>query len=313
MADASPPPARRSRGWIRAAALLGVALANPVARPTILIGVPFLALALALGLKRAGVVVAAALWMLFVVSGNPGDGVWYVERGWALMAGGCFAALTLRRPKASFSGRALLALAVGAGATGLFLGLRHGAWEALTWAVRDRMIDGVATAIEAWRLMRGGEAVPPGLVSAIYRTVEVQTAVFPALVGIASMAGLGVAWWLYVRLSSGSDQGLSPVREFRFNDHLVWLFIGGLALLVIRWGDALASVGANAVVFMGALYALRGAAVIMFLSGGLSLFGYVLVALGLLFVPPLVLLGALVVGIGDTWLDVRSRAGSVAA
>ena len=313
MPEASPPSGRRSRGWVRAAALLGVALANPVARPTILIGVPFLALALVVGTRRAGVVLASLLWVLFVVSGNPGDGVWYVERGWALMAGGCFAALTLRRPNASFSGRALLAVAAGTGAAGLFLGLRSGAWEALRWAVRDRMMDGVGTAIEAWRLMRGGAAVPPALVSAVYRTVEVQTAVFPALVGIASMAGLGVAWWLYVRLSSGSDQGLRPVRDFRFNDHLVWLFIGGLLLLVIRWGDTLAGVGANAVVFMGALYALRGAAVIMFLSGGLSLFGYVLIGLGLLFVPPFVLVGALVVGIGDTWLDVRSRAGSLAA
>jgi hypothetical protein len=150
-------------------------------------------------------------------------------------------------------------------------------------------------------------------VSAVYRTVEVQAAVFPALLGIASMASLGVAWWLYVRLSSGSDQGLGPLRDFRFNDHLVWLFIAGLVLVVIRWGDALAGVGANAVVFMGALYALRGAAVIMFLSGGLSLFGYVLVGLGLLFVPPLVLVGALVVGIGDTWLDVRNRTRSRAA
>jgi len=311
--EASSSPRRRPRGWIRAAALLGVALANPVASPTILVGVPFLALALALGLRRFGVAVAAVFWMLFVVSGNPGDGVWYVERGWALIAGGCFAALTFRRPDEPFSVRALLALAVGAGATGLFLGLRGGAWEALRWAVRDRMIDGVATVIDAWQVMRGGEAVSPALVSTLYRTVELQAAVFPALVGIASMAGLGVAWWLYVRLSSGSDQGLRPVRDFRFNDHLVWLFIGGLLLLVIRWGDALASVGANAVVFMGALYALRGAAVIMFLSGGLSVLGYVLVALGLIFVPPLVFMGALVVGIGDTWLDVRSKVGTLTA
>lgn len=313
MPEASPPPRRRTRGWIRAAALFGVALANPVGSPMILVGVPFLALALTLGLRRVGVVVAAALAMLFVVNGNPADGVWYVERGWALIAGACFAALTLRRPHASFSWRALVALAVGAGATGLFLALRGGAWEALSWAVRDRMVDGVGSAIEAGRILRGGEAVSPALVSALYRTAELQAAVFPALVGIASMAGLGVAWWFYVRLSSGSDQALRPVRDFRFNDHLVWIFIGGLLLLVIRWGDALAGVGANAVVFMGALYALRGAGVIMFLSGGLSVFGYVLVALGLVFVPPLVLLGALLVGIGDTWLDVRSKVGSLAA
>jgi hypothetical protein len=118
---------------------------------------------------------------------------------------------------------------------------------------------------------------------------------------------------VYVRLSSGSDQGVGPLRDFRFNDHLVWVFITGLVLVLPRWGEALARVGANAVVFMGLLYAVRGAAVIMFLSGGLSLLGYVLLVFGLLFVSPLVLMGALVIGLGDTWLDVRSKAGSEAA
>jgi hypothetical protein len=127
------------------------------------------------------------------------------------------------------------------------------------------------------------------------------------------MAALGVAWWAYVRLSSGSDQGVGPLREFRFNDHLVWVFITGLLLILPRWGDLVVRVGANAVVFMGALYAVRGGAVILFLSGGLSLLGYVLLVFGLLFVPPLVLMGALVIGLGDTWLDVRSKAGSKAA
>ena len=131
--------------------------------------------------------------------------------------------------------------------------------------------------------------------------------VFPALLGLSSMAALGVAWWVYVRLSSGSDQGVGPLRDFRFNDHLVWVFIAGVVLLLTPWEDILARVGANTVVFMGALYALRGAAVILFLSGGLSLFGYVMLIFGLIFLPPLVLTGAMVIGIGDTWLDVRRR------
>lgn len=175
------------------------------------------------------------------------------------------------------------------------------------------MGEGVATAMEALRLLRGGGALPPALVTAVYETVEIQASVFPALLGITSMAALGVAWWGYVRLSSGSDQGLGPLRDFRFNDHLVWVFITGLVLILPRWGEIVARVGANAVVFMGALYAVRGAAVILFLSGGLSLLGYVLLVFGLLFVPPLVLMGALVIGLGDTWLDVRSKAGSGAA
>lgn len=288
-------------------------LATSVAQPTVLLGVPFVALGIALGVRRAGVFALSVLALLIVVSGGPRDGVWYVERGWALLAGGCFAAYTLRRPGTAFSTRALGSVAIAGGLTAAFLGGRAGAWSSVHWAIQDRLAEGVGTAMEAWRLMRGGEALPPALVSAVYRTVEAQVAVFPALLGIASMAGLGVAWWLYVRLTSGDDQGLGPLRDFRFNDHLVWLFIGGLLLLVMRWGDSLAGLGANTVVFMGALYALRGAAVIMFLSGGLSLFGYVLVAFGLVFVPPLVLTGAMVVGIGDTWLDVRGRAGTLAA
>lgn len=301
------------RGWPRAAALFGIMLATSVVQPSVLLGVPFLALVLTMGARKASLLAASFLAVLVVTTGGPRDGVWYVERGWALLAGGCFAALTLRRPGTSFSGRALTAVGGATAGVAIFCLVRAGTWAPIRWAIQARLSSAADTALQAWRTMSGGDALPPSLVSAIYQTVEAQSAVFPALLGIASMAGLGVAWWLYVRLSSGDDQGLRPLREFRFNDHLVWLFIGGLVLLLLRWGGALAGVGVNTVVFMGALYALRGAAVIMFLSGGLSVFGYVLVALGLVFVPPLVLTGAMVVGIGDTWLDVRSRAGTLTA
>ena len=60
-------------------------------------------------------------------------------------------------------------------------------------------------------------------------------------------------------------------------------------------------------VFMGALYALRGSAVFMFISGGLSVFGYVMLAIALVLAAPVVLGVAMVVGIGDTWFDVRAR------
>ena len=106
---------------------------------------------------------------------------------------------------------------------------------------------------------------------------------------------------------------MSSLTEFRFPDVLVWVLIAGVALLVVPLADGAARVGSNLVFFMGALYAVRGAAVIMFLSGGLSFFGYVLLALGLVLVPPLVLTGALVIGIGDTWLDVRTRVRDLAA
>lgn len=275
--------------------------------------VPFVALALVLGFRRTSVAIVAGLSVVLVMGGGMRDGLWYVERAWTFVVAGCFVGLTLRRPAASFTRRALAALGVSAAFMGGMLALRSGAWEALDWAVTDRMVAGVSMLLDGLRVIRGGEALSPALVTAFYETVEAQALVFPAMTGIATMAGLAVAWWLYQRLTTGDDQAVGPLREFRFNDHLVWLFIGGLVLLVLRWGDSLARVGSNAVVFMGALYALRGAAVVMFISGGLSLVGYVLLGFGLLFVSPVVLGGAMIIGIGDTWLDIRAKAQALAA
>ncbi len=81
----------------------------------------------------------------------------------------------------------------------------------------------------------------------------------------------------------------------------------GLLLVVAQWGDALVRVGSNAVVFMSVLYALRGAAVFIFVSGGLSLFGCLTFAIVFLLGAPLLVGVAVLLGIGDTWLDLRAR------
>jgi hypothetical protein len=314
---APPSPAdhtsvRVSPGWPRAAGLLLVALVTSVAQPSVLVALPYLALGLILGVHRPRVMLVGMLAAIVAFVSLPQDGGWYLERGWALLVGGWFAALTLRRPHAPFSHRALGSVAGAALVSAVVLAIRSGAWQAVEWVVQDRMVRAISGFLDAARLMRGGKGLPPALVTTIYEAVDKQIAVFPAMLGLASVAALGVAWWAYVRLTTGNDQAVGPLRYFRFNDHLVWVFIGGVLLLVLRAG-AFARVGANAVVFMGALYAVRGAAVILFMSGGLSFFGYVLLVFGMLFVPPLILTGALVVGIGDTWLDVRKRLGSTRA
>jgi hypothetical protein len=57
----------------------------------------------------------------------------------------------------------------------------------------------------------------------------------------------------------------------------------------------------------GALYALRGVAVLAFVSGGVSMFSYVAFAVLLVLVPPVILGTAALIGVGDTWLDLRAR------
>jgi hypothetical protein len=190
----------------------------------------------------------------------------------------------------------------------LVLSARPGSWQALDWSVSDRMRSGMSAGVEAVRVMfRDSGALSPTALAAVQRSVEFQAQVFPAFLGLASLASLGVAWWLYVRLGRGRVMALAPLREFRFNDHLVWVFIAGLALLIAGPTGAWGRAGSNAVVFMGALYALRGLAVLVFGTGGLSFAQAAVFLVGMMFVAPIILGVTLFVGLGDTWLDLRNR------
>lgn len=307
-------PSPEGNGWLRAAGLLLAALVLSVVRPGVLIGLPFLLLVVFLPDRASGrmlpLLVAGVVAVLIVAGTGPRDGMWYLERGWAALVGGWFLALTLRWPGSGFFPRALGAVVGAFAVAGLVFGVTPRAWSVADWMVADRMRAGAATALSAVRTFGGGDAIPGDLPDAIYSTVESQGVVFPALLGLASVAALGVAWWGWVRLAHGSDGGIGSLRGFRFHDQLVWIFVAGLALVLVGGGGGWERLGTNAVVFMGALYTLRGAAVLLFMSGGLSPGLSVLLAVAFIFVAPVLIAGTLVVGLGDTWIDLRERAGA---
>ncbi len=300
------------RTWPRAAGLLFLTLMLSLfTGPGVLVAFPFLALTMVLGLRRLPAVVAA-VFAMFVAVGVPGrGGLWYFERGWAIVLAGWFVVLTMRWPQSRFFPRALAAVAATTVLVGLLLAIRPGSWSVVDWL----LIEG---------LMRNARVIGQVLITSdpeAYTTAGLNTAyewtaqfgrLFPALLGLSSLSGLAVAWWGYVRLSAGSGLGLGPLRDFRFNDHLVWLFLIGLAMLVFGAGEGWTSGGGNAVVFMGGLYAMRGAAVLLFLSGGLTGLGFLFLIVGMLFLWPVLIPGALLVGVGDTWLDLRSKAQAIA-
>lgn len=306
---AGVPP---GKGWPRAAGLLGVVFATSVVRPSVLVAIPLVMLLARNGLRSLKVAVAAAV-ATAIVAGGERDGVWYAERAWTVLVGGVFLALTMLAPGWTVSGRALASVLAAVVVSGGVLALRTDAWASLDAAISDGVRAGVDTTILALSSLRGEDALAPALTETLYEVADAQAAVFPALVCLGSMAALGVAWWARTRLVGEGDQGLGPLAEFRFNDHLVWLFVAGLLLLVVQGGGAPARLGSNAVVFMGALYALRGAAVFMFVSGGISLLGFVTLVVGLVLAAPILMAMAMVIGIGDTWLDIRSRIRATAA
>jgi len=302
-------------GWPSAAGLFVVVLLTSVfASPGVLIGVPLLLLLAARGFGTVLGGAVAGLVVLIVAGGRGGmeDGLWYAERGWAIVLGGVFTALTLLRPKWRLTARALAATAATAAFVGGVVAIRGGAWARLDAAV-GRLVQGeLDVTVQALTALGGSGTVTQDTLAIMQDLASVRVAVFPALLALESIAALCVAWWARGRLLGDRERGLSPLRDFRFNDHLVWVLVLGLLLLVVQSGAA-ARVGSNALVLMGALYALRGAAVFLFVSGGMSFVWYVVFALLLVLVPPVMLGTAALIGIGDTWLDLRSRTADEAA
>ena len=298
----------RKSDWLRAGVLCILVLLTSTARPSVLVAVPFLLL-VGTNTLRGYAILGATLVAIIIVMVGPYDGMWYLERGWALLLGGCFVGLSIARPKMKISDRALEAVFGALVLAAILMTLMSGAWNIVDWVISDRVRATVAQVIA----LGGSEGLAPALITALYQTAEAQILIFPALTALASMSALLLSWWLFIFFSGRSEEALGSVKNFRFNDHLIWMLVVGLFLLFTRWNEPLQRLGSNAVVFIGALCAVRGAAVIVFITGGFSVLGYAMTLLGLVIVTPIVLGGAVLIGIADIYLDFRKRSEQLAA
>ncbi|MEJ2539759.1 MAG: hypothetical protein P8188_07290 [Gemmatimonadota bacterium] len=295
-----------NREWLRAAALLFAILV--LWDSAALVVVPFMILLSVLPVRRPAAFVVAGLGALLIFGFQSRDsGLWYMELAWTVLVGGWFAALTLRRPDARLLHRGLAAVGASVVVVAAAFLARPGWWGVVDWSVRDELTTGAVQALGILREVQGSEGLPPGFSDTVYGMAEAQANLFPAFLGLATLAGLAVAWWLYARLSLAQDGALAPLRELRFDDQLIWVFIGGLLLVVLTAGEGWTRIGSNTLVFMGVLYVLRGAAVVLFVNGGLSWIGGIVLALAMLLVAPVILGATLLIGLGDTWLDIREK------
>ncbi len=301
----------RERRWLRPLGLFLLVLALGIGHPFILVGVPFILLALVVpgGRLRSLILGLALLILLFPLPGPSAEGLWFAERGWAILAGGWFLALGWALPHRSVLERGLMAVAGALGSAGLIL-LGVGGTARIQTLVEERLRAWAeATGALLGAFSDGGEGEMVGaLVQTMERTAEIQADLFPALLGLATLAALGTAWWLYIRASTGSDAGLGPLARFRFPDPLIWLLIVGLTLvLAFGWEQGWGRAGANLAVFMGGLYTFRGVGVALALSGGLSWPAWLILVGVALLAPPILITGALIIGVGDSWFDLRAR------
>jgi hypothetical protein len=134
---------------------------------------------------------------------------------------------------------------------------------------------------------------------------------FPALLALESLGALALAWALYHRLSRARiGAPLARLRDFRFNDQLVWGVIVGIVFLAVPTLHAYRTVGANLTLFFGTLYAVRGTGVLAWFlrSARPGLVTLVAVALLAALLAPAFALGLGLIGLGDTWEDWRAKA-----
>lgn len=294
---------------IRFGLLAGALLVSPIS-PLLLVLVPLALMLVALRPDDLlALLTGLVLLALAFLSGGAARGTeWFAQRSWPLLLGSGFVVATLLLGRATLLARSLAAICtagVAVAAAGL---LRPSVVAGLdAWMVEQIRL--AAVVLLQWS--HSAAATPEMAESvgqAILRWAEIQQQIYPALLALASLPALAIGWYVLGRLT-GRPETPAPARDFRFSDHLVWLFAGGLALFVLAPGGAFERIGANAAVFMAALYVVRGAAVITWLirESGASAWTWALLALAAILLYPVVLGAAFVFGIGDTWLDVRTR------
>ncbi len=252
--------------------------------------------------REWGWLLGASLWTALGLQPLGGLGA-QVARAGAVLLCGSFLALTLWRPSPLFS-RALVSVAVAAGALVAWM-VRFG----IGWTqVRQAVDHDLGVYQDAARAQWQAAGVPSDVVAQLSGISGTVAQLYPALLAIASVAGLRLAWAWYHRVST-RPLGVPPppFPAFRFSDQLVWGWVVALGLCLLPVPDPAAMVGANLLLLWTTLYGTRGLAVL--LAGAGQVPRSVIVVLGVisLFLLPFVIGGLTLLGLADTWLDFRRR------
>jgi len=228
---------------------------------------------------------------------------WYLERAWALLIGGGFVVATALAPRQTLFVRAATGLALAAATVAVVSAVRPELLADVDWRIAAQY-DRAAVLFEpqADRLA--------GMRQMVEATAAVAKQVYPALLGLASLAALSLAWYAVRRLA-GIEAALGPLRTFRFSDHFAWLLIAGLVLFLLPFGVWADRAGENMMLFMGGLYVLRGLAVLAWIGTAVvsSTWSIALWLVAAILFYPVTVGAAFVMGLSDTWLDLRSRLG----
>ncbi len=329
-----PVTADRERGWggilpaliffLLVPAIGELRVIFPIEQTILLVGPAITACAVIAWLEGgrtwlAAIWLALSAWMLAQPLTGTGE-YDFLARGWAILLAASFGVACVTSSRRSFFPRALAGLALTFGLSGAIVVASNVSSSRVQRTLGDEIDRRMAISsadLEAalsspeWQRFREEHASAAKLLDdgeAFWRRMPDYTSVlFPSLLALESLAALALAWGLFHRISRiRVGPPLSRLREFRFGDQLVWGLLAGLAIVVTPSLEGMRAFGYNLLLFFGALYALRGVAVITWILTPRRLALVLLVILGIVFWPFMLPI-ALGLGIGDTWLDWRSR------
>ena len=321
---------------------------------TAMLLVAVLASSMIVGWRHGGKASLAVTWLLLAVAlivwpaGAPAGGSssvalsWAVTgansysllaRGWTLILAASFGLICLFGAARPFISRALATLAVAASLAFVLVLISPGGPTRVTGTMA---VEYARRNDESIAQIRAGASTEPWKKKvdsspAIQRLNEMaedqlrdiprwSSLLVPAVLALESLVAMALAWALYHRLNRMPiGPPLGRLRDFRFNDQLVWgVAVGASIYLLPAFAEA-KNTGLNILVFFGTLYVLRGLGILGWISKGrvgrlvFAIIGsFVLAvmladALGFLISPlfPIAAL-AFALGLGDTWLDWRA-------
>lgn len=278
------------------------------------------------GWIKGGRFVLPMIWVVIAVvllaspAGPPQGAYSGMARGWTLLIGAAFGLTSIVASAEAFFPRALSALAVSmALGFGIVLVSQGGTGRvsaAMTGELNRRIDESNKSLRDAasqpeWKAML---AKSPGL-QRLTEDSEAQLAaipkwsamLMPALLALESLVALAIGWAFYHRMS---DVAIGPVlgklKDFRFNDQLVWGVAVGASIYLLKAFEEGKTAGLNLLVFFGFLYVLRGMGILAWMSRGTAMKFMLIVAA--IFAWPIMTALAFIIGLGDTWLDWRTRA-----
>jgi len=248
----------------------------------------------------SAIVAWTVLWLF-----QPAGVATQIIRGGGIMVTGAFVAAVLWRPE-RLGRNVAIAVAMGLVGTLWWTWILGVTWERIEFALTRATWATYQTMARSMAAFDG-----PGAAEDAAAGIALMVRLFPGLAVLAAGTGLLVAWAVYQRVALRPVGGpAAPFINFRGSDHLLWGLVVPLAILISPARDTLDLVAVNALLVFGVIYVIRGAAILTWFMRSKSRLGSLglgLLAIAALFVLPIAGSGLLLLGIVDTWIDIRRR------